>query len=217
MRTAAVVIIVCAASGAAIGQVSNISATDKWSWGENVGWMNWRDAGSPQGSQGAVIHATFLSGFVWGENIGWVNLGDGSPGFGSAYGNATGSDAGVNIDPDGALRGLAWGENIGWINFDTKAQLQGFNQHARYDAAARRLRGFAWGENVGWINLDDTERFVGLACAADWNADGQVNTLDFIAYLNDWAGHSSRADLNGDGTVNTLDFIAYLNLWASGC
>lgn len=26
-----------------------------------------------------------------------------------------------------------------------------------------------------------------------------------------------RADLNGDGNVNTQDFIAYLNEWAAGC
>ena len=48
----------------------------------------------------------------------WINVGDGSPANRVDYGNADGSDCGVNIDPDGDLHGLAWGENIGWVNFD---------------------------------------------------------------------------------------------------
>ncbi|HZW08784.1 MAG TPA: GC-type dockerin domain-anchored protein [Phycisphaerales bacterium] len=201
----------------ALGQTSNISPVEKWSWGENIGWQNWRDAGDPDASQGAVVHETFLSGFVWGENVGWINLGDGTPGQGQRYGNATGADFGVNIAQDGTLEGLAWGENIGWINFHTAPTLQQFGQHARFDAATARFRGFAWGENVDWINLDDDEHFVGQTCTADWNADGAVNTIDFIAFLNDWAAKEQIADLNGDGVVNTLDFIQFLNLWAAGC
>jgi hypothetical protein len=47
---------------------SDVDATKKYAWGENVGWTNWRDAGNPAGVQGARVHATFLSGFVWTEN-----------------------------------------------------------------------------------------------------------------------------------------------------
>ena len=57
----------------------------------------------------------------------------------------------------------------------------------------------------------------GCFCLPDWNADGIVNTQDFIAYLNDWAAQDPRADLNSDGTINTIDFIAFLNAWAAGC
>ncbi|GIK19700.1 MAG: hypothetical protein DYG93_08800 [Leptolyngbya sp. PLA2] len=201
----------------ALAQTSNVSPIHKWSWCENAGWMNWRDAGSPTASQGAKVHATFLSGFVWSENLGWINLGDGTPGLGDRYANTHGTDFGVNITPDGSLDGLAWAENAGWINFNTKPTLLVHNQHARLDSAAGRFRGYAWAENVGWINLDDDEHYVAVICAADWNADGPVNTLDFIAFLNDWAAKEPRADVNGDGTINTLDFIAFLNLWAAGC
>ncbi len=217
MSTRSIFLVAAAIAAPALAQTSNISPVDKWSWGENVGWMNWRDAGSPQGSQGAVVHDTFLSGYIWGENVGWINLGDGTPGLGQAYGNSDGADCGVNIEPDGALSGLAWGENIGWINFGTAPTLEQYNQHARFEFAAGRFRGYAWGENVGWINLDDDEHFVGQTCIADWNGDGTVNTLDFIAFLNDWAAKDLVADLNGDGTVNSLDFIQFLNLWAAGC
>lgn len=54
-------------------------------------------------------------------------------------------------------------------------------------------------------------------CLGDYNADGSVNTLDVLAYLNDWAAGDPRADLNGDGLVNTQDVLAFLNEWASGC
>ncbi|MBK7406167.1 MAG: hypothetical protein IPJ41_16565 [Phycisphaerales bacterium] len=205
------------AAAPALAQDSNISPTNKWSWGENLGWMNWHDAGSPAGSQGVRIQDTFLSGFVWAENVGWINLGDGTPGLGSSYGNTSGSDAGVNIGQGGILSGLAWGENVGWINFDTAPTLQQYGQHARFDFGSGRFRGYAWGENVGWINLDDDEHFVAQLCPSDWNGDGVVNTQDFIAYLNDWAPKHARADVNGDGTVNTQDFILFLNMWASGC
>ena len=106
---------------------SNIDDTvpNKYAWGENVGWTNWRGEATP--GQGVVVGGTFLGGFVWAENVGWINLGDGSPTNGVSYANVDGSDAGVNIDhdgvtydglSDGTLHGMAWGENVGWINFD---------------------------------------------------------------------------------------------------
>lgn len=56
-------------------------------------------------------------------------------------------------------------------------------------------------------------------CTADYNGDGEVNTLDFLAYLNDYTGAGSLGDpdLNGDGDVNTLDFLLFLNLYTAGC
>jgi len=54
-------------------------------------------------------------------------------------------------------------------------------------------------------------------CTADWNVDGVVNTLDFLAYLNDWTAGKGAADLNADGVVNTQDFLVFLNEWVAGC
>lgn len=56
-----------------------------------------------------------------------------------------------------------------------------------------------------------------VGCVSDWNADGSVDTLDFLAYLNDWVAGDLIADLTGDGTVDTQDFLEFLNLWAEGC
>lgn len=66
------------------------------------------------------------------------------------------------------------------------------------------------------------EVFVGLSvlggsCEADWDGNGTVNTVDFLAYLNDWSAGDPEADINNDGTVNTIDFLMFLNLWTAGC
>ncbi len=56
-----------------------------------------------------------------------------------------------------------------------------------------------------------------ITCPPDTNADGTINTLDFLAYLNLWTARDPEADWDGNGVVNTLDFLAYLNAWVGGC
>ncbi|MBK7403314.1 MAG: hypothetical protein IPJ41_01440 [Phycisphaerales bacterium] len=196
---------------------SDVSLTNKWSWGENIGFMNWRDAGDPDGAQGVQLYSSFLGGYVWCENVGWMNLGDGTPAKGSSYANVNGTDFGVNLNTsDGSLTGYGWGENVGWVNFSGGA-LAKPAQPARLDLATNRLRGYAWGENVGWINLDDGEHFVAFNCPGDFNGDGLVDTRDVIAFLNAWTSRQASADCDGNGVVDTRDVLCFLNLWAAGC
>ena len=169
---------------------SSISPTNKYSWSENCGWMNWRDAGSPAASQGVRRTNNYFAGYIWAENIGWINVGSGTPANGTAYANTTGADFGINIDAaTGNLSGYAWGENIGWINFSGAAPL-GPAYAARLDGVAARLRGYAWGENIGWVNLDDAAHFVGLSCYANCDESTTapvLNVLDFSCFLNKFA------------------------------
>ncbi|HZW08739.1 MAG TPA: GC-type dockerin domain-anchored protein [Phycisphaerales bacterium] len=58
---------------------------------------------------------------------------------------------------------------------------------------------------------------IGAGCAADFNGDGAVNTLDVLAFLNAWNDGDNRADFNGDGTLDTRDVLAFLNAWTAGC
>lgn len=208
----------------AVAQLTDIDSVHKFSWAENTGWMNWRDANASL--NGVRLESTFLAGWIWSGSTGWIHVGNGSPADGLHYANADDSDYGVNIDPAvGDLFGLAWGENIGWINFDTRAALAAFGDQASFDSAAGRFRGFAWSENVGWINLDDATHYVATRCIANWNADGIFNTADFVAYLNDFnAAMAGQPFTYSDpdiappiGVLNTADFVAYLNAFTAGC
>jgi hypothetical protein len=72
----------------------NIDAVDKWAWGTNVGWINFRPTHG-----GVTVYDDHLEGYAWGENIGWIRLG-------------THTDL-----ANGRFDGYAWGENVGWIHF----------------------------------------------------------------------------------------------------
>ncbi len=54
-------------------------------------------------------------------------------------------------------------------------------------------------------------------CYADCNADGEVNTVDVLCFLNLWTAGDPGADCNADGTINTVDVLCYLNAWGAGC
>ncbi|MCW5776007.1 MAG: hypothetical protein KIS87_06180 [Phycisphaeraceae bacterium] len=54
-------------------------------------------------------------------------------------------------------------------------------------------------------------------CPADWNADGSINSLDVLAFLNDYTSGNERADINGDGVLNTMDVLTFLNAFNAGC
>ncbi|KAA0213993.1 MAG: hypothetical protein DYG94_03015 [Leptolyngbya sp. PLA3] len=198
-------------------QSLEVSIARKHSWGENVGFANWRDAGSPVGAEGVLLEPTFLSGFVWGENVGWINLGDGLPANGTHYANVDGSDFGVNLDSGtGHLSGLGWGENIGWINF-TGGAAAAPPRPARFDFDTGRLHGYAWGENIGWINLDDDMHFVAFRCPGDFNDDGVLDFFDVQAFLQAFSAHHPAADLAADGVFNFFDAQTFLNLFSMGC
>ncbi len=170
---------------------SNIDAAQRFTWGENVGWINWR-GDVPTIGDGVIVALDHLSGFAWAENVGWINMGNG----GGPYVNdlSDSSTFGVNIDPvTGELFGKAWGENIGWVNFDT-AVLGG--DRARFSACDRLFSGYVWAENVGWINLDDAIHYVSVGpCASgDLDCDGGV-------MLDDYPGFT--ASLDGPGVTAT--------------
>jgi len=79
-----------------------IDTTNKYAWGENVGWINF-------GNTNGNIHVTdsAITGYAWIANYGWVNM---AP-----------TNSGVTNDAEGNLSGYAWGENVGWIDFENVA------------------------------------------------------------------------------------------------
>lgn len=90
---------ISASSVLASVSVGTIDTTDKYAWGENLGWINF---GCDECN--VVITDTDITGYAWSRVYGWINL---SP-----------DNSGVANDVNGTLSGMAWGSNIGWIDFD---------------------------------------------------------------------------------------------------
>ena len=54
-------------------------------------------------------------------------------------------------------------------------------------------------------------------CDADFNADGELGILDFVALQLAWKAGDDEADVNGDGVLDVLDFVAFHALFQEGC
>jgi len=137
-----------AATLAASAYSLGIDATDKYAWGENIGWLNW---GTAEGAVDVPETDGDLTGYVWGENVGWISLNCSNT---SSCGTV---DYGVTRTGDD-LAGYAWGENVGWISFScaNTATCGTVDYGANINTATNELEGYAWGENVGWIVLNCT-------------------------------------------------------------
>jgi phospholipase/lecithinase/hemolysin len=56
-----------------------------------------------------------------------------------------------------------------------------------------------------------------LRCPADFNADGALNILDFVAFQGAFTSGDMSADCNDDGELNILDFVCFQQLFVEGC
>jgi hypothetical protein len=123
-------------------QTGNIDPTNKWAWGTNIGWINFRP-----NHGGITVYSDHLEGYAWAENVGWIRLGTYTSGGTHTYLNDTATNYGVNKDGAGKLTGYAWGTNVGWINFNPK------DGGVTIDPATGQFDGYAWAENIGWIHF----------------------------------------------------------------
>lgn len=56
-----------------------------------------------------------------------------------------------------------------------------------------------------------------VPCTADFNMDGTLNVLDFVAFQLAFQAGDQSADVNGDGDLNIIDFATFQVLWQAGC
>jgi hypothetical protein len=146
---------------------STIDPERSWSWGSNIGWVDWH----PSEEYGAVIGEFVCSGYLWAPNAGWIHLGDGEPADGIAYSNESGDDYGVNLKERGRLRGLAWSANFGWVVFHDRGD-------PRVNLVSGELEGMAWIPNAGWVVLGNPNggewgvATLAIARGADSDGDG---------------------------------------------
>src|SRR5437016_5663720 len=86
---------------------TTIDAANKYAYGANLGWMDWRG----DTNNGAVVGEYVCAGYIYAANAGWINLGSGAPANQIQYQNNAAADFGVNQDGLGNLRGYAYGAN----------------------------------------------------------------------------------------------------------
>jgi len=69
--------------------------------------------------------------------------------------------------------------------------------------------------------IDDFSITEGLcdepSCPADFNADGDLDVLDFLAFQTAFGSGDPAADFNADGHLDVLDFLAFQAAFTAGC
>ncbi|HRQ73405.1 MAG TPA: GC-type dockerin domain-anchored protein, partial [Phycisphaerales bacterium] len=69
---------------------------------------------------------------------------------------------------------------------------------------------------LGHFSGDSTARRWFVACPADFNDDGALNSLDALMFFNAIGAGHPRADFNADGSVTSQDVLAFLNAYTAG-
>ena len=179
---------------------TTINPTNKYAYGANIGWMDWRG----DTNNGAVIGEYVCFGYIYAANVGWNNLGGGDPTNGIYYQNLSANDFGVNQDGLGNLRGYAYGANIGWINFET-------NGSPKVDLGSGQMSGFIYSANCGWISLSNAFAYV----QTDTIQRGALapNGLPIAWLLQNFGttNVNANADADGDGMSNRQEYLAGTN------
>lgn len=182
--------------------VTTINSANKFSYGANIGWMDWRG----DTNNGARIGQYVCSGYIYGANVGWINLGGGTPTNGIFYSNVSSNDFGLNNDGLGNLRGYAYGANIGWINFENTGA-------PKLDLLTGRLTGYVYSANCGWISLSNAFAFVQtdtIAPAADTDGDGIADAWEYQKF-NNLTTANATSNSDGDPATDLQEYLADTN------
>jgi hypothetical protein len=214
---------------------STINNTNAFSWGGNIGWLNWHDAdvNQPAGSHGVLIGEFVCQGWIYGANVGWISMcrkdgaaNDVEPANHIQYSNTLVSgqvDYGVNyvVDPSqpgvALLRGYAYGANIGWLNFNAPDHpFPGGVLTPRVSLFTGNLSGYVWSANCGWITLNEFDtgsvlRFVQtdhVAMGVDSDGDGIADAFEFQNTNPDsLAVMNGTTDSDGDGISDKDEYL----------
>jgi probable HAF family extracellular repeat protein len=184
--------------GTGVSEALDINAA-----GQIVGWYN-DDSGARRA-------------FVWQAGT-MTDLGT----LGGAHADATSINAG------GMIVGQSWtdaGAAVGFVH-------DGQHMHNLMHRTANLQNGWvlsrAEGINVhgsiaGWGTRIEKGARVTRAfkldpvCPIDWNADGQFDFADVLAYLDDYHAADPGADLNNDGLADFFDILDYVGAVSTGC
>src|ERR1035438_3427902 len=177
---------------------TTIDAANRYAYGANLGWMDWRG----DTNNGAVIGEYVCSGYIYSANVGWINLGSGAPANQIQYQNNSATDFGVNQDGLGNLRGYAWGANIGWITFE---QLSG---KPKVNLLNGQLSGSVWSANCGWISLSNAVAYVQTDTIQQGASAPDGLPIAWLLANFGTTNVNANADPTGKGMTITQDYLA---------
>lgn len=136
----------------------------------------------------------------------------------------------VNYDEAAFLAGTSIGEEAGWwaIPEDPARGLVGDDSQvtiARFvmeqgQAINGELSYMMYHPNDAVTPLTvhtDVVNVPGDSCYADFNNDGVLNILDFVAFQNAFTAGDPSADCNGCGCLDILQFICFQQKFVEGC
>jgi len=199
MKTLLLTLLLVCTAALASRAATTINPVNKFAYGANIGWVNWRG----DVANGAVIGEYICSGYIYSANVGWIKLGSGTAADGIRYQNLVAGDFGVNHDGAGNLRGYAYGANIGWVKFEDLGA-------PKIDLKTGNMSGFAYGANVGWINLSNAQAFVQtdtIRMGADTDGDGLPDAWE-LTHAPGLGILNGADDSDGDGRSNAEEYVA---------
>jgi hypothetical protein len=72
-------------------------------------------------------------------------------------------------------------------------------------------------DGTGNIGVNFTLKGGELGCLGDFNGDGTLNVLDFVAFQLAWVAQEPEADCDGSGDFDVLDFVCFQQAFVAGC
>jgi len=178
---------------------TTINAANKYAYGANLGWVDWRG----DTNNGAVIGEYICTGYLYSANVGWIHLGGNAPANGIQYQNNSATDYGVNHDGLGNLRGSAYGANIGWVIFENTGA-------PKVDLKTGTLSGAIYSANCGWISLSNASAHVRsdtIANGVDTDGDGIADAWEY-KHSNTLDAFTANSDTDGDGVSDKDEYLA---------
>ena len=153
----------------------------------------------------------------WTREFGWEALLPFETQFGSAYAI---NDLGQVVMDDGVDSVYIWDRDNG--AFDLTTRIPGdsngwtfvpnfgndINDAGQIAAIARNR----FDRQAGAVLLTPVSD-----CAGDFNADGNRDILDFVAFQNAFVAGSRNADCNGDRVLDVLDFVCFQRSFQAAC
>lgn len=111
-----------------------------------------------------------------------------------------------------------------WATEDYTGYSVAYTTYSGFEDEAHTM--YAWATQTDWYEahaevFDAIEASISFevanVCYADFDGNGALNVLDYIAYQLAWHQGNMDADCNADGVLNILDYVCFHKAWHAGC